>query len=63
MCVMFSFPQHPMIVCLRDSVTAEDIAEEIVLTAARPPDVNLAEVFVLLVNEVGPTLIYHRRSE
>ena len=63
MCVMFSFPQHPLIVGLRDSVTVEDIAEEIVWTVAHPPDVNLAEVFVLLVNKVDPTLIYHRRSE
>ena len=38
------------------TVTAQDIAEEIVWAAARPPHVNLAEVFVLPVNQASPTL-------
>jgi 3-hydroxy acid dehydrogenase/malonic semialdehyde reductase len=38
-------------------VTAEDIAEEIVWAAARPPHVNIAEVFVLPVNQAGPTQV------
>ena len=47
-----------LIVCLRDLVTAEDIAEEIVWAAARPPHVNIAEVYVLPVNQASPTLSY-----
>ena len=39
-------------------VTAEDIAEEIVWAAARPPHVNLAEVFVLPVNQASPNIAY-----
>lgn len=37
------------------AVTAEDIAEEIVWTASRPPHVNIAELFVLPVNQASPT--------
>ncbi|KAF9227943.1 NAD(P)-binding protein [Gyrodon lividus] len=37
---------------------AEDIAEEIVWAASRPPHVNLAEVFVLPVNQATATLNY-----
>ena len=40
------------------SVVAEDIAEEIVWAASRPPHVNLAEVYVLPVNQASPTLSY-----
>ena len=42
-----------LIVCLRDLVTAEDIAEEIVWAAARPPHVNIAEVYVLPANQAS----------
>ncbi|KAI0748056.1 NAD-P-binding protein [Daedaleopsis nitida] len=37
---------------------AEDIAEEIVWTASRPPHVNIAELFVLPVNQASPTINY-----
>lgn len=40
-------------------VVAEDIAEEIVWAASRPPHVNLAEVYVLPVNQAAAT-INHR---
>lgn len=40
------------------TVTAEDIAEEIVWAAARPPHVNIAELFVLPTNQASPTLAY-----
>ncbi|OBZ75709.1 hypothetical protein A0H81_04381 [Grifola frondosa] len=39
-------------------LTAEDIAEEIVWAASRPPHVNLAEVFVLPVSQASPTINY-----
>ncbi|KAG8217500.1 NAD(P)-binding protein [Butyriboletus roseoflavus] len=39
-------------------LVAEDIAEEIVWAASRPPHVNLAEVFVLPVNQATATLNY-----
>jgi 3-hydroxy acid dehydrogenase / malonic semialdehyde reductase len=39
-------------------VTGKDIAEEIVWSAARPAHVNLAEVFVLPVNQASATLNY-----
>lgn len=39
-------------------LTAEDIAEEIVWSASRPPHVNLAEVFVLPVNQASATINY-----
>ncbi|EMD38537.1 hypothetical protein CERSUDRAFT_113720 [Gelatoporia subvermispora B] len=39
-------------------LTAEDIAEEIVWAASRPPHVNLAEVFVMPVNQATPTLAF-----
>ncbi|KAH9934756.1 NAD(P)-binding protein [Fomitopsis serialis] len=39
-------------------LTAEDIAEEVVWAAARPPHVNLAEVFVLPVNQASPNIAY-----
>ncbi|CAE7131910.1 unnamed protein product [Rhizoctonia solani] len=41
---------HPLV--------AEDIAEEIVWAAARPPHVNLAQVYVLPVNQASATLNY-----
>ena len=40
------------------SVTGIDIAEEIVWAAARPPHVNIAEVFVLPVNQASATINY-----
>ncbi|THH11581.1 hypothetical protein EW146_g7985 [Bondarzewia mesenterica] len=39
-------------------LTAEDIAEEIVWAAARPPHVNIAELFVLPTNQASPTLAH-----
>ncbi|KAF7966117.1 hypothetical protein HWV62_39978 [Athelia sp. TMB] len=39
-------------------LVAEDIAEEIVWAASRPPHVNIAEVFVLPVNQASATLNY-----
>lgn len=39
-------------------VTAQDIAEEIVWAASRPAHVNLAEVYVLPVNQASPTISY-----
>ncbi|KAI0341679.1 NAD(P)-binding protein [Trametopsis cervina] len=39
-------------------LVAEDIAEEIVWTASRPPHVNIAELFVLPVNQASPTINY-----
>lgn len=44
-------------------LTAEDIAEEIVWAAARPPHVNIAEVFVLPVNQAGPTQVFRGGSK
>ncbi|KAI0273613.1 NAD(P)-binding protein [Gloeopeniophorella convolvens] len=44
-------------------LTAEDIAEEIVWAAARPLHVNLAEVYVLPVNQASPTLSYRGGSK
>jgi 3-hydroxy acid dehydrogenase/malonic semialdehyde reductase len=45
------------------SVTAEDIAEEVVWAAARPPHVNIAEVYVLPVNQASPTLTFRGESK
>ena len=42
------------------AVTAQDVAEEIVWAAARPPHVNIAELFVLPVNQATPTLNYRK---
>ncbi|KAG8712108.1 hypothetical protein FRC11_001013 [Ceratobasidium sp. 423] len=39
-------------------LVAEDIAEEIVWAAARPPHVNLAQVYVLPVNQASATISY-----
>ncbi|KAF8601623.1 NAD(P)-binding protein [Ceratobasidium sp. AG-I] len=39
-------------------LVAEDIAEEIAWAAARPPHVNLAQVYVLPVNQASATLNY-----
>jgi len=44
-------------------VTAEDIAEEIVWAAARPPHVNIAEIYVLPVNQASPTLAFRGGSK
>ncbi|KAG9118547.1 hypothetical protein FRC07_006891 [Ceratobasidium sp. 392] len=41
-------------------LVAEDIAEEIVWAAARPPHVNLAQVYVLPVNQASATLNYKK---
>ena len=39
-------------------VVAEDIAEEIVWAASRPPHVNIAEVYVLPVNQASPGTVH-----
>lgn len=39
-------------------VTADDIAEEIVWAASRPPHVNIAEVFVMPTNQATPWLVH-----
>ncbi|WVN85181.1 uncharacterized protein L203_100326 [Cryptococcus depauperatus CBS 7841] len=39
-------------------LVAEDIAEEIVWVASRPPHVNIAQLFVLPVNQASPTLAH-----
>jgi len=39
-------------------LTAEDVAEEIVWAASRPPHVNIAEVFVMPTNQAAPWLVY-----
>ncbi|KAN0133756.1 hypothetical protein V8E53_008480 [Lactarius tabidus] len=44
-------------------LTAEDIAEEIVWAAARPPHVNIAEVYVLPVNQASPALSFRGGSK
>ncbi|WVW83284.1 hypothetical protein I302_105303 [Kwoniella bestiolae CBS 10118] len=41
-------------------LVAEDIAEEIVWTASRPPHVNIAQLFVLPVNQATATLNYRK---
>ncbi|EJD44045.1 NAD(P)-binding protein [Auricularia subglabra TFB-10046 SS5] len=46
-----------------DPLTAEDIAEEIVWAASRPSHVNIAELFVLPVNQATPTINYRRPSK
>ncbi|EKM55429.1 uncharacterized protein PHACADRAFT_256049 [Phanerochaete carnosa HHB-10118-sp] len=39
-------------------LVAEDIAEEIVWTASRPPHINIAELYVLPVNQASATINY-----
>jgi 3-hydroxy acid dehydrogenase / malonic semialdehyde reductase len=53
----------PVIIRSQTSVTAEDIAEEIAWAAARPPHVNIAEVFVLPANQASATQISRRGSK
>jgi len=43
-------------------LVAEDIAEEIVWAASRPPHVNLAQVYVLPVNQASATLNYRKSN-
>ncbi|KAF5365737.1 hypothetical protein D9758_003299 [Tetrapyrgos nigripes] len=43
-------------------LVAEDIAEEIVWAASRPPHVNLAEVFVMPVNQASATVSYRSKA-
>jgi len=43
-----------------DPLTGDDIAEEIVWCASRPPNVNIAQVFVLPVAQGAATLSYRR---
>ena len=42
-------------------LVAEDIAEEIVWAASRPPHVNIAETLVLPVNQASATLNYRSK--
>ncbi|KAG6329836.1 hypothetical protein ID866_9253 [Astraeus odoratus] len=42
-------------------LVAEDIAEEIVWAASRPPHVNIAELFVLPVNQASATINYRSK--
>jgi len=44
-------------------LSAEDIAEEIVWAAARPPHVNIAEVLVFPVNQASATLAFREGSK
>jgi 3-hydroxy acid dehydrogenase/malonic semialdehyde reductase len=39
-------------------VTGEDIAEEIVWAASRPPHVNVAETLIFPVNQASATVMY-----
>jgi len=39
-------------------LTAEDVAEEIVWAASRPPHVNIAEVFIMPTNQATPWLVH-----
>ena len=39
-------------------VTSDDIAEEIVWAASRPPHVNIAEMFVMPTNQATPWLVH-----
>ena len=41
-------------------LVAEDIAEEIVWAASRPPHVNIAELFVMPVHQAAATLTYRQ---
>jgi len=41
-----------------EPLVGKDIAEEIVWCAARPPHVNIAELYILPVNQASPTLVY-----
>lgn len=43
-------------------VTAEDIAEEIVWACSRPPHVNLAEVYILPVNQASAGIVYRKQE-
>lgn len=44
-------------------VTAEDIAEEVVWAAARPPHVNIAEVLVFPVNQASAGVVFRGGSK
>lgn len=46
-----------------EPLTAQDIAEEIVWVASRPPHVNLAEVYVLPVNQASPGIVYRKPKD
>ncbi|KAI6143205.1 NAD-P-binding protein [Pisolithus tinctorius] len=43
-------------------LVAEDIAEEIVWAASRPPHVNIAELFVLPINQASATITYRSKA-
>jgi len=45
-----------------EPLTAQDVAEEVVWAAARPPHVNIAEVLVLPVNQASATLNFRAKS-
>lgn len=44
-------------------VVAEDIAEEIVWAASRPPHVNIAETLIFPVNQASATINYRAVSK
>jgi len=46
-----------------EALTAPDVAEEIVWAASRPPHVNIAEIYVLPVNQASPGLAYREAVE
>jgi len=54
-------PTLVILTCLE--VTAQDIAEEIVWAASRPPHVNIAELFVMPVNQASATIKYQARKD
>ncbi|EJT96618.1 NADP-binding protein [Dacryopinax primogenitus] len=41
-----------------EPLVGKDVAEEIVWVAARPPHINIAELFVMPVNQASPTLVH-----
>lgn len=56
-----SLPPYQVLAPFHESifiVTAQDIAEEIVWAASRPPHVNIAEVLVFPVNQASAGIKY-----
>ncbi|KZT50803.1 NAD(P)-binding protein [Calocera cornea HHB12733] len=41
-----------------EPLTGKDVAEEIVWVAARPSHINIAELFVMPVNQASPTIVH-----
>lgn len=55
---MFFTCKSPLVAAKIYSVTASDIAEEIVWAASRPPHVNIVEMFVMPTNQATPWLVH-----